>query len=149
MVDSDTKVDEVSEIFFDLADRSRESGNPETWINGTVTVASDDVKLDGLRLHSFNGPLEFAGTDINNFSLLNSYVTGFKGENSVRYEDKDGTASTGWTIDGNLIGGVSGAFIDYVEDKFSSGFKFNNPNETSACGCGESVEITPIESLNI
>ena len=94
--------------FFDLADRSRESGDPETWINGTVTVASDDVKLDGLRLHSFNGPLEFAGTDIDNFSLLNSYVTGFKGENSVRYFDKDGTASKGWTIDGNLIGGVSG-----------------------------------------
>jgi iron-sulfur cluster assembly protein len=25
----------------------------------------------------------------------------------------------------------------------SSGFVFNNPNQTSACGCGESVAITP------
>ena len=25
----------------------------------------------------------------------------------------------------------------------------NNPNETSACGCGESVEITPISELEI
>ena len=105
--DADTKVDEVSEVFFDIYDGGRESGDPETWINGTVTVASDDVTLDGLRLHSFNGPLDFAGTDIDNFSLLNSYVTGFKGQNSLRYQDTDGTASTGWTIDGNLIGGVS------------------------------------------
>ncbi len=105
--DGDTKVDEVSEVFFDIYDGSRESGDPETWINGTVTVASDDVTLDGLRLHAFSGPLDFAGTDIDNFSLLNSYVTGFKGQNSFRYLDTDGTASTGWTIDGNLIGGVS------------------------------------------
>ena len=39
--------------------------------------------------------------------------------------------------------------MDYVEEKFSAGFKFNNPNETSACGCGESVEITPISELEI
>ena len=35
----------------------------------------------------------------------------------------------------------------YVEDKFSSGFKFNNPNEVSACGCGESVEIVPLDTV--
>ena len=39
--------------------------------------------------------------------------------------------------------------MDYVEEKFSAGFKFNNPNETSACGCGESVDITPISELEI
>jgi iron-sulfur cluster assembly protein len=33
--------------------------------------------------------------------------------------------------------------MDYRVDKFSSGFVFNNPNQTSACGCGESVAITP------
>ena len=26
-------------------------------------------------------------------------------------------------------------------------FKFNNPNEVSACGCGESVEIVPLDSV--
>jgi iron-sulfur cluster assembly protein len=25
----------------------------------------------------------------------------------------------------------------------SSGFVFNNPNQTSACGCGESVSLAP------
>jgi iron-sulfur cluster assembly protein len=33
--------------------------------------------------------------------------------------------------------------MDVKTDKFSSTFVFNNPNETSACGCGESVAITP------
>jgi iron-sulfur cluster assembly protein len=33
--------------------------------------------------------------------------------------------------------------MDYRIDKLSSGFVFNNPNQTSACGCGESVAITP------
>lgn len=36
-----------------------------------------------------------------------------------------------------------GTEMDYQQDKLSSGFVFNNPNQTSACGCGESVEITP------
>lgn len=36
-----------------------------------------------------------------------------------------------------------GTEMDYRTEKLSSGFVFNNPNETSACGCGESVAITP------
>ncbi len=37
-----------------------------------------------------------------------------------------------------------GTQMDYKADKLSSGFSFNNPNQTSACGCGESVAITPV-----
>jgi iron-sulfur cluster assembly protein len=38
-----------------------------------------------------------------------------------------------------------GTEMDYKADKLSSGFSFRNPNETSACGCGESVSITPAQ----
>lgn len=34
-----------------------------------------------------------------------------------------------------------GAEMDYQEDKLRSGFVFNNPNETSRCGCGESFSV--------
>lgn len=34
-----------------------------------------------------------------------------------------------------------GSEMDYVEEKLSSGFVFNNPNETARCGCGESFQI--------
>lgn len=36
-----------------------------------------------------------------------------------------------------------GAEIDYETTKLSSKFVFNNPNQTDACGCGESVTIVP------
>jgi len=36
-----------------------------------------------------------------------------------------------------------GSEIDYETTKLSSKFVFRNPNETDACGCGESVTIVP------
>lgn len=36
-----------------------------------------------------------------------------------------------------------GSTIDFEETKLSSKFVFRNPNETDACGCGESVTIVP------
>ena len=34
-----------------------------------------------------------------------------------------------------------GSEMDYVEDKFQSGFVFRNPNEKGRCGCGESFHV--------
>ena len=34
-----------------------------------------------------------------------------------------------------------GSEMDYATDKLSSRFIFNNPNEKSTCGCGESFSI--------
>ena len=36
-----------------------------------------------------------------------------------------------------------GSEIDYVATALSAKFVFNNPNQTDACGCGESVTIIP------
>ncbi len=36
-----------------------------------------------------------------------------------------------------------GTEMDFKADKLTSGFVFNNPNQTSSCGCGTSVEIQP------
>jgi len=36
-----------------------------------------------------------------------------------------------------------GSEIDYEVSRLSSRFVFRNPNETDACGCGESVTIQP------
>jgi iron-sulfur cluster assembly protein len=46
-------------------------------------------------------------------------------------------------VDPRAILFLLGTQMDVKTDKFSSTFVFNNPNETSACGCGESVAITP------
>ena len=44
-------------------------------------------------------------------------------------------------IDPAAIMYILGTKMDYREDKFSSSFVFNNPNETERCGCGESFKI--------
>jgi len=36
-----------------------------------------------------------------------------------------------------------GTEMDFEVTKLRTGFVFRNPNQTSACGCGESVEIKP------
>ncbi|MGI9415781.1 MAG: HesB/IscA family protein, partial [Hyphomicrobiales bacterium] len=46
-------------------------------------------------------------------------------------------------IDPAAVMFLLGTEMDFKVEKLSSGFVFNNPNETSACGCGESVSITP------
>ncbi len=46
-------------------------------------------------------------------------------------------------IDPKAILFLLGTQMDFQTSKMSSGFTFNNPNQTAACGCGESVAITP------
>lgn len=46
-------------------------------------------------------------------------------------------------IDPKAILFLLGTEIDYVVEKLSARFVFNNPNQTDACGCGESVTIVP------
>jgi iron-sulfur cluster assembly protein len=46
-------------------------------------------------------------------------------------------------IDPKAVLFLLGTVMDYKIEKLSSQFVFNNPNQTSACGCGESVAIVP------
>ena len=46
-------------------------------------------------------------------------------------------------IDPKAILFLIGTEIDFVTEKLSQRFVFNNPNQTDACGCGESVTIVP------
>ena len=46
-------------------------------------------------------------------------------------------------IDPKAVLFLLGTEMDYKIDKLSAQFVFNNPNQTAACGCGESVQIEP------
>jgi len=46
-------------------------------------------------------------------------------------------------IDPKAVMFLLGTEMDFKADKLTAGFVFNNPNQTSACGCGESVALTP------
>jgi iron-sulfur cluster assembly protein len=46
-------------------------------------------------------------------------------------------------VDPKAVMFLLGTEMDYRVEKLSAQFVFNNPNQTSACGCGESVQIEP------
>jgi iron-sulfur cluster assembly protein len=46
-------------------------------------------------------------------------------------------------IDPQAVLYLLGTEMDYKVDKLAAQFVFNNPNQSSACGCGESVNLTP------
>src|SRR5215831_4294226 len=47
-------------------------------------------------------------------------------------------------IDPKAVLFLLGTEMDFKTEKLSAQFVFNNPNQTSACGCGESVQLTPV-----
>lgn len=49
-------------------------------------------------------------------------------------------------IDPKAVLFLLGTVMDYRTEKLSSGFVFQNPNQTGACGCGESVALSPAQA---
>jgi iron-sulfur cluster assembly protein len=41
---------------------------------------------------------------------------------------------------------LRGASVDFVDELMGSGFKINNPNAVSSCGCGQSFRTTDSEA---
>jgi iron-sulfur cluster assembly protein len=50
-------------------------------------------------------------------------------------------------IDPKAIMFLLGTEMDFVRDKLAARFVFNNPNQTAACGCGESVSLKRVDEL--
>src|ERR1700755_2001688 len=46
-------------------------------------------------------------------------------------------------VDPKAVLFLLGTEMDYKADRMQAQFVFNNPNQVSACGCGESVELRP------
>jgi len=48
-------------------------------------------------------------------------------------------------VDPKAVLFLLGTEMDYKADRMQAQFVFNNPNQISACGCGESVQLKPAE----
>ena len=44
-------------------------------------------------------------------------------------------------VDSRSLGMLAGTELDFVREGLNEGFKFNNPNAKSNCGCGESFAV--------
>ena len=57
------------------------------------------------------------------------------------FDEKIVTPGGTFYIDGASVLYLVGSTMDWREDDFAAGFVFENPNETDACGCGESFTV--------
>ena len=44
-------------------------------------------------------------------------------------------------VDPKSLAYIDGTELDFVKEGLNEGFKFNNPNVKSECGCGESFQV--------
>ncbi len=44
-------------------------------------------------------------------------------------------------VNREVLDKIDGTEIDFVQEGFNRVFKFNNPNVTASCGCGESISF--------
>lgn len=59
----------------------------------------------------------------------------------VKFDEKIETSGGTFYIDGSSVLYLVGSTMDWVEDDFTAGFVFTNPNAKGACGCGESFMV--------
>ena len=59
----------------------------------------------------------------------------------VKFDEKIETPAGAFYIDGGSVLYLIGSVMDWVEDDFSAGFVFQNPNAKGSCGCGESFTV--------
>ena len=97
-------------------------------------MAGADGKYLGLRVGVANGGC--AGM---------SYTMAYA-EESQPFEEVVEEKGVKIFIDPKAILFLIGTEIDYEATKLAAKFVFRNPNETDACGCGESVTIEPAKA---
>ncbi len=59
----------------------------------------------------------------------------------AKFDEKIQTPGGVLYIDGASVLYLIGSTMDWVEDDFTAGFVFANPNAKGACGCGESFMV--------
>ena len=57
------------------------------------------------------------------------------------FDEKITTPGGDFYVDGGSILYLIGSTMDWVEDDFTAGFTFVNPNAKGSCGCGESFTV--------
>lgn len=59
----------------------------------------------------------------------------------AKFDEKIEAPGGTFYIDGPSVLYLVGSTMDWVEDDFTAGFVFTNPNAKGACGCGESFMV--------
>lgn len=57
------------------------------------------------------------------------------------FDERIETPGGSFFVDGASVLYLIGSTMDWVEDDFTAGFVFQNPNAKGSCGCGESFTV--------
>ena len=60
---------------------------------------------------------------------------------AASFDERIETPGGTFFIDAASVLYLIGSVMDWVEDDFTAGFVFNNPNAKGSCGCGESFTV--------
>ena len=108
----------------------------------TLTDKAVDKIKEALEAHSGEGAAA-AGIRV---SVVGGGCSGFQYSMTLEPEAREGDQVVSLDgielyIDEQSQPFLKGTEIDYLETSHGAGFKFNNPNVTSTCGCGESFQV--------
>ena len=108
-------------------------------------VTLSDAAAEKIRAIMANAEKPFAGLRVgvkNGGCAGMSYTMEYAAE-AAKFDEVVEDKGVKLLIDPKAVLFLLGTEMDFKVDKLSSTFVFNNPNQTSACGCGESVQLTP------
>lgn len=114
-----------------------------------TAISTNIINLSTSAAEAVRGLLEKRALSAEDYALrvfvsgggCSGFQYGMSLESNIREEDKVISAhGIKLVIDEISIDYLNGASIDYVEDVMGSGFKIENPNAVSSCGCGSSFK---------
>ena len=70
-----------------------------------------------------------------------AYSVDYVTDGLIRWTRRSSTPAGDFYVDAGSILYLIGSTMDWVEDDFTAGFVFQNPNAKGSCGCGESFTV--------
>ena len=116
------------------------SARPRPQVMRLTEAAADRIKSI---MAKADKPIAGVRVGVKNGGCAGMAYTMEYAESAAKFDEVVEDKGVKLLIDPKAVLFLLGTEMDFKVDKLSSTFVFNNPNQTSACGCGESVQLTP------
>ncbi len=116
------------------------SARPRPQVMRLTDAAADRIKAIMAKSEK---PIAGVHVGVKNGGCAGMAYTMEYAESAAKFDEVVEDKGVKLLIDPKAVLFLLGTEMDFKVDKLSSTFVFNNPNQTSACGCGESVQLTP------